>query len=106
MEIENIDRIDVEAYETFIHKNKHNLHPNHGFMIKAKKELTVAYGGYPGYKIETLTQERLLKKEAYCQQIIKLCQVLEPGISTQKGLTLYELWKARKEINKRTLSRK
>ena len=36
MEIENIDRIDVEAYETFIHKHKNQLHPNHGFMIKVK----------------------------------------------------------------------
>jgi hypothetical protein len=42
--------------------------------------------------------DKLKKKVTYSQEVIEALEVLEPGISTQKGLTLYELWYGEKEL--------
>ena len=48
-----------------------------------------------------LSTEKLKKKIAYCHEVIDALTILEPGISTQKGLTLYELWFGEVELANR-----
>ena len=48
-----------------------------------------------------LSTEKLKKKIAYCHEVIDALTILEPGLSTQKGLTLYELWFGEVELANR-----
>jgi len=101
MERESIQRDDVPGLEDFLARQKKTLAPNHANMLDVKKQLSVAYGRYPGYEMSHLSTEKLKKKIAYCHEVIDALKILEPGLSTQKGLTLYELWFGEVELANR-----
>ena len=117
MERESIQRDDVPGLEDFLARQKKTLAPGHANMLDVKKQLSVAYGRsvipkgkrnfqfqyfrYPGYEMSQLSTEKLKKKIAYCHEVIDALTILEPGISTQKGLTLYELWFGEVELANR-----
>ena len=48
--------------------------------------------------------DKLKKKISYCHEVIDALEILEPGLSTQKGLTLYELWYGESELANRLLA--
>ena len=117
MERESIQRDDVPGLEDFLARQKKTLAPSHANMLDVKKQLSVAYGRsvsfqkknrfkfisfrYPGYEMSQLSTEKLKKKIAYCHEVIEALKILEPGLSTQKGLTLYELWFGEYELANR-----
>ena len=51
-----------------------------------KKYLSVGYGRFPGYTFDKLSMEKLKKKIGYCKEVLDCVAILEPGISTQKGV--------------------
>jgi len=104
MERESIQRDDVPGLEDFLARQKKTLAPSHANMLDVKKQLSVAYGRYPGYEIKTLSMDKLKKKISYCHEVIDALEILEPGLSTQKGLTLYELWYGESELANRLLA--
>ena len=66
-----------------------------------KKSLSVGYGKFPGFSYEKLSIEKLKKKIQFCKEVLEFVTILEPGISTQKALTLYELYQAEREMAER-----
>lgn len=42
--------------------------------------------------------QRLKRKLTFCREVLEFVTILEPGISTQKALTLYELWRGETEL--------
>jgi len=70
-------------------------------LWRSKKHLSVAYGRFPGYTFDKLSIEKLNKKIGYCKEVLDSVAILEPGLSTQKGLTLYELWMGEVELAER-----
>ena len=42
--------------------------------------------------------QKLKKKVTFCREVLEFVTILEPGISTQKALTLYELWQGEGEM--------
>ena len=63
-----------------------------------KKNLSVAYGRFPGFTYEKLSMQRLKRNLTFCREVLEFVTILEPGISTQKALTLYELWQGEIEM--------
>ena len=63
-----------------------------GMSFQKKNRFKFISFRYPGYEMSQLSTEKLKKKIAYCHEVIEALKILEPGLSTQKGLTLYELW--------------
>jgi len=104
MELNNIQRDDIRGLEDFLSRHKKHLHPNHASLIEVKKYLSVGYGRFPGYTFDKLSLEKLKKKIGYCKEVLDCITILEPGISTQKGLTLYELWMGEVEMAERKKS--
>merc|ERR1719347_2387565 len=98
MELNSLTRDDIKGLEEFIARHKKQLHQNHTMLMEAKKHLTNGYGHYPGYGWDNLSIEKIKKKVDYCKNLIEILTILEPGLSTQKGLTLYELWLAEAEL--------
>jgi len=101
MELNNIQRDDVRGLEDFLARHKKHLHPGHANLMEVKKHLSVAYGRFPGYTFDKLSIEKLNKKIGYCKEVLDSVSILEPGLSTQKGLTLYELWMGEVELAER-----
>jgi len=101
MDLNGIQRDDVRGLEDFLSRNKQLLHPNHAAMMEVKKNLSVGYGRFPGFTYDKLTVEKLKRKVQFCREVLDYVTILEPGISTQKALTLYELWQGEIELLER-----
>ena len=104
MDLNSIQRDDVRGLEDFLSRHKKLLHPNHASMMEAKKHLSVGYGRFPGFTFNKLSTEKLKKKISFCKEVLEFVNILEPGISTQKALTLYELWLGETEMADRLKS--
>ena len=104
MDLNNIQRDDVRGLEDFLARHKKILHPNHASMMEAKKHLSVGYGRFPGFTFNKLSTEKLKRKITFCKEVLEFVSILEPGISTQKALTLYELWLGETEMADRLKS--
>ena len=71
----------------------------HYFLkLQVKKSLSVGYGRFPGYTFDKLSMEKLKKKIQFSKEVLDFVTILEPGLSTQKALTLYELWQGEVEL--------
>ena len=104
MDLNSIQRDDVRGLEDFLARHKKLLHPNHASMMEAKKLLSVGYGRFPGFTFNKLSTEKLKRKITFCKEVLDFVSILEPGISTQKALTLYELWLGEIEMAERMKS--
>lgn len=90
-EIEDIDNSDIPAMEKFLEKYRNVLHPTHYLCLGIKLSLTQLYGKVHGYFIHELSDELLRRKEALCKELMKIFDVIEPGFTRLRGVTLYEL---------------
>jgi len=98
MDLNGIQKDDVSGLEDFLSRYRKILHPSHAAMMEVKKSLSVGYGRFPGYTFDKLSMEKLKKKIQFSKEVLDFVTILEPGLSTQKALTLYELWQAEVEL--------
>ncbi|KAJ1529909.1 hypothetical protein ONE63_006638 [Megalurothrips usitatus] len=90
-ESEALDTNDVSALEGFIAKYSPRLHPDHYALLGAKHSLSQVYGKVHGYLIHQLSDALLQRKLAICRDILRVFDVLDPGVSRLRGITLYEM---------------
>ncbi|XP_034250401.1 SET domain-containing protein SmydA-8 isoform X2 [Thrips palmi] len=90
-EAEAIDPNDVAGLEAFVAKYSPRLHPNHYHLLGAKHSLSQVYGKVHGYLIHQLPDDLLERKLNICKDILRVFDILEPGVSRLRGITLYEL---------------
>lgn len=82
---------NIAALENIFRKYQFILHPQHFHMIGIKHSLSQVIGRVDGYLLPELTEAQLSRKIACCRDLLKVLDVLDPGISRLRGLTLYEL---------------
>ncbi|CAK1555495.1 unnamed protein product [Leptosia nina] len=90
-EFEQIDANDVDGFEKFLHKYRNVLHDNHYLCLSALHSLSQLYGKIAGYMIHEMPEEQLHRKIDICRDLMKVFDVIEPGYSRLRGITLYEL---------------
>ncbi|KAF6214046.1 hypothetical protein GE061_011776 [Apolygus lucorum] len=90
-EMEGIGEGNIKIWEDFLRKHENVLHPNHHILTKVKISLSQMYGKVPNYIIDEMSLEQLQRKINLCQDVLKLTDVFEPGLSRIRGVTLYEL---------------
>ncbi|XP_072944592.1 SET domain-containing protein SmydA-8-like [Epargyreus clarus] len=90
-EYEQIDGNDVAGFESFLHKYRNVLHSNHYLCLSCKHSLSQLYGKISDYMIHELTEAQLNRKIEICRDLMKVFDVIEPGYSRLRGITLYEL---------------
>ena len=80
----------ANALEKFIEKASSTIvHPNHFHLFAAKHSLLQLLGR----DTTTLDQELMKRKEKFCQEFLKTCTALDPGmckLATFAGVALYE----------------
>lgn len=84
-EAEAVDPNDVAALEAFLSKHASQLHPNHYNLLGVKHSLSQVYGKVHGYLIHELPDALLERKLTICRDIMRIFDVLEPGISRLRG---------------------
>lgn len=90
-EVEQIDCNDIQAMEQFLHKYRNVLHPTHYLCLGVKVSLSQVYGRITGYIIQELDEKPLLRKRDICKEILGVFDIIEPGYTRIRGVTLYEL---------------
>lgn len=81
----------IEARETIFRKYRSVLHPKHAYMTILRSALSQLYGKVDGYSLEDLPDLLLERKTEMCQQLLEVLDVIEPGHSRIRGVTLYEM---------------
>ncbi|KAK6630412.1 hypothetical protein RUM43_014757 [Polyplax serrata] len=90
-ELDSINGNDIEGYEAFLKKCQNIFHENHYLCLSAMHCLSQIYGKIDGYLINDMTDEQLERKSQICRNLIKIFEKLEPGLTKERGLLLYEL---------------
>ncbi|XP_045451281.1 SET domain-containing protein SmydA-8-like [Melitaea cinxia] len=90
-ELEQIDANDVLGFENFLSKYRNVLHDSHYLFLSAKHSLSQLYGKVSDYMIHQMPEELLHRKVEICRDLMKVFDVIEPGYSRLRGITLYEL---------------
>jgi len=93
-QIESTYRNDVEGLEMVVATAEENFHPHHCLVLIVKWLLLNLYGRKAGYLNYQLSRERLLRKVQYCQEYLSVLDVIDSGISHNRGITLWELYSA------------
>lgn len=89
-ELDAINGNDLQGYENFLQKYKNTLHENHYLRLSAMHSLFQLYGKINGYIIDKLTEDQLDRKIQICKKLLRIFEKLEPGLSKQKGKSLFQ----------------
>ncbi|GLG94390.1 SET domain-containing protein, partial [Gryllus bimaculatus] len=80
-ELETVDANDVRALEAFLKKYRNVLHSHHYLALSAKHSLAQLYGKAQGFTIHELSDELLARKRDICRELVRVFDVLEPGLT-------------------------
>ncbi|XP_034245151.1 SET domain-containing protein SmydA-8-like [Thrips palmi] len=81
----------VEAREKLLKQYKSVFHPRHALVLQLKHGLAQIYGRVDGYSLDELPDILLERKMELCRENLAALDVVAPGMSRIRGLTLYEL---------------
>ncbi|KAJ8915038.1 hypothetical protein NQ315_016013, partial [Exocentrus adspersus] len=90
-EVEQIDLNDVKGMEAFLNKYRNVLHPTHYLCLGVKVSFSQVYSKISWYLIYELSNKLLERKQDLCMEILKVLNVIEPGYTRIRGVTLYEI---------------
>ncbi|XP_015588255.1 protein msta [Cephus cinctus] len=96
--VENVEMISgadgadaIQERENVIKKYRSVLHPRHAFLTILRHSLTQMYGRVDEYLLDDLPDVVLEHKVDMCRILLQVLDVIEPGYSRIRGMTLYEL---------------
>ncbi|XP_053995158.1 SET domain-containing protein SmydA-8 [Hylaeus volcanicus] len=81
----------IQQRETVMKKYHSVLHPRHAFNTMLRHSLTQMYGRVDEYLLDDLPDIVLEHKIDMCKLLLQVLDVVEPGHSRIRGMTLYEL---------------
>ncbi|XP_076662822.1 SET domain-containing protein SmydA-8 isoform X1 [Andrena cerasifolii] len=81
----------IQERETVLKKYHSVLHPRHAFQTMLRHSLTQMYGRVDEYLLDDLPDVVLEHKIDMCRLLLQVLDVIEPGYSRIRGMTLYEL---------------
>ena len=81
----------IHERETVLKKYHSVLHPRHAFQTMLRHSLTQMYGRVDEYLLDDLPDVVLEHKIDMCRLLLQVLDVIEPGYSRIRGMTLYEL---------------
>ncbi|XP_011868644.1 PREDICTED: protein msta, isoform B-like isoform X2 [Vollenhovia emeryi] len=81
----------IHQREIVMKKYRSVLHPRHAFLSMLRHSLTQMYGRVNEYLLDDLPIIVLEHKVDMCRLLLQVLDVVEPGYSRVRGMTLYEL---------------
>jgi len=95
----------VEELKALLENFEDKLHPFHGLLTETRQNLTAALGRAEGYSYDRLSIEDLTLKKELCLSLLTVCNLLEPGLSKSRGITLLELSEAIARISNKKVAK-
>jgi len=90
-EFDAIGPNDVQKFEDFLKRHGSLLHPNHYYFTSARQSLSQLYGRDSQFLLGSLSSTLLERKISLCRELLSVADVLEPGLTRLRGVTLYEM---------------
>lgn len=90
-EMDSIEPHNIVEHEEFLKKYRNVLTKDHYLCISAKYSLCQLYGRTENFLIHEMSLENLKRKEEYCRDVLRIVNILEPGLSRLRGVIMYEL---------------
>ncbi|XP_054268292.1 SET domain-containing protein SmydA-8-like [Macrosteles quadrilineatus] len=90
-EISGLDQEKVLLIEAAIRRYSGLLHPSHYLIVGLKYSLSQLYGKTAGFLISQMNEETLQRKVQICEDILKIFDIVEPGFTRIRAITMYEL---------------
>ncbi|XP_015126926.1 SET domain-containing protein SmydA-8 [Diachasma alloeum] len=81
----------IHQRESIIKKYHSVLHPRHAFLTMLRHSLSQLYGRVEEYNLDDLPDIVLEHKVDMCRLLLQVLDVVEPGLTRIRGMTLYEL---------------
>ncbi|XP_032672669.1 uncharacterized protein LOC116844767 [Odontomachus brunneus] len=81
----------IYVRETVMKKYQSVLHPRHAFLTMLRHSLSQMYGRVDEYLLDDLPDVVLEHKIDICHLLLQVLDVVEPGYTRVRGMTLYEL---------------
>jgi len=86
--LEKIPKDDVDKLEAFLKVSSKILHPNHCILVELKQRILQLYG-------TSLNPELISRKLELADEIMKVMDKLDPGITAWKGKLVYDVTRFR-----------
>ena len=67
------------------------LTPSHGLIMETKQHLAAALGRVDGFRFDQMSVEDMELKISISEDLLKVLDVLEPGLSKSRGITLLDM---------------
>lgn len=85
---------NIKSCEGVLQKYSRILHPNHYLMISMKENLIDMYGWQLSNKIdnEFIAAECLERKITLCRDVLKILDVIQPGLNRARAMVMYEIF--------------
>ena len=78
-----------------LRRHSPSLSPHHALLMETKQHLAAALGRVDGYRVDQLSEEDLGLKISISYDLLRVLDVLEPGLSKSRGITLLDLAEVR-----------
>jgi len=85
---------DTVALQYLLNDSSTSFHDNHFLRLIIKWLLITSWGRSAGLQNEMLPRETIEQKVVLCKQYLAAIDILDPGLSHNRGLTLWELHSA------------
>jgi len=92
--LEECYRSDTVALERLLNEEAERFHPCHYLVLIIKWLLITSWGRVDGLKLHQLSEDILEKKIRYAKDYLGALNVVDAGISHNRGITLWELQSA------------
>ena len=93
-ELETCYISDTVALEQLLDKHKALFHPRHWLILIIKWLLVTSWGRVAGIKHHQLEEAVIERKLVYAQDYLTALNIVDPGISHNRGMTLWEIHSA------------
>jgi len=90
-----LDKEDVAEMKAVLGRHSSELSSSHALIMETKQHLAAALGRVDGYRLDQLGQQDLQLKISISYDLLKVLDVLEPGLSKSRGITLLDLSEVR-----------
>jgi len=90
-----LDKENVEEMKDILRKHSDSLSPCHALIMETKQHLAAALGRVDGYRLDQLSEQDTDLKISISYDLLRTLDVLEPGMSKSRGITLLDLAEVR-----------
>ena len=85
---------DAKGLRKILDDHKDKYHSQHYLILILKWLLQNIYGRQKGYQYPLLSEDLVRDKIEFCQDYLKAMDIIDPGLSHNRGRSLWELYSA------------